>query len=78
MLFSEQFDFSLESNFKDRLWQKMEQRMEHAASGRDEVSLDSISPPKKTHRQPDGASSTPTMSGSTLGDTPRGVSKKKN
>ena len=44
MFTDERFDFSRESDLKERLWEKMEHRMKQASALRSEVSLDSISP----------------------------------
>ena len=55
MFTDERYDFSQESDFKARLWEKMEQRMKQAGPARKEVSLESISPamPQKKPHQPD-------------------------
>ena len=44
MFTDERFDFSKESDLKDRLWEKMEQQMKQAGPVRREMSLESISP----------------------------------
>ena len=44
MFTDERFDFSQESDLKERLWEKMEQKIKQAAPPRNEVSLESISP----------------------------------
>ena len=60
MLNDERFDFSQESDLKDRLWEKMEQSLLKSAPTKQAVSLDSISPAKqqKIERQRDEAKPT--------------------
>ena len=46
MFSDERYDFSLESDLKERLWDKMQNKMKQAAPHRSEVSFESISPAK--------------------------------
>ncbi|MCL2637769.1 MAG: hypothetical protein FWD48_05295 [Oscillospiraceae bacterium] len=59
MLDDKRFDFSLESNLKERLWEQMLEKTKQTSVKREKVSFDSLTAKPKTAEKPSAGKDSP-------------------